>query len=103
MRRLLTSFVSTLGVGSTWDSGILDVCDFKTFVGVCHVASSNLSLTFDQSGVSSYFDVSSGVAAPAGNNVLNWTGLADYARLSVTATNSTQGELIRLHVYGIPV
>lgn len=103
-RKLLASFVSTLGVGSAWTSSTIDLCDFKSVVGICKTTSSNLTLAFEQSAVSSPFDVSSTVAVVPGVGVtLNWTGLADYALLRVSAVNSTQGEVMRLHVYGVPI
>lgn len=103
-RKLLASFVSTLSVGSSWASSVIDLRDFKSVVGICKTTSSNLTVAFAQSAVTSAFDVSSAVAiAPGLGIALNWTGLADYAQLSVSAVNSTQGETMRLHIYGVPI
>lgn len=109
-RQLLTSFVSTLGVGSTWLVGDannvnspIDVSRFKTVVGICHAESSNLAVTYEQSGVNSPWDVSSTTGVALANATLDFTNYGQFGQFSISAVNSTQEEILRLHVYGVPI
>ena len=110
-RRLLSSFVSTLGVGSTWAVGDtlvtnspFDTSRFKTIVGICHAESSNVVVRYEQSGVNSPWDVSSTTAVALANTPLDWTNYGQYGQISISAVNSTAGpDVLRLHVYGVPI
>ena len=102
-RKLLASFVSTLAVGGSYTSAILDISNCKTIVGIYNAGSSNGILKFEQSGVSSFFDVSSTIAHTPGATLLNWTCFGQFGRLGISTVNSSAGELMRLHVFGVPI
>ena len=105
-RKLITSFVSTLGVGSTWTGSAVDVSEYTEIVGLFHAASSNVVVGFDQSGVNSPWSVSSpsgaiaaGVTAP-----VSWQLFGQYGRAVISTVNSSvAGDIMRLHVYGVPI
>ena len=105
-RRLIASFVSTLGVGSTWTSSPVDISQYKTLVGLFHAASSNVVVGFDQSAVNSPWSVSS-ITAALGANVtapLSWVAFGQYGRARISTVNSAvAGDIMRFHVYGVPI
>ena len=102
VRDLLFSNVSTVAVGSSWASSVVDVSNYKSFVGICDAASANMAVALQQSAVGSAFNVSSGVAFTPGTAVYSWTAVGQYARLAITSVTSFSGSM-RLHVYGVPI
>lgn len=110
-RQLLTTFVSTLGVGSTWIAGDAFVTNspfitsrFKTIVGIMHANSSNLAVTYEQSGVNSPWDISSETAGAIGDRLLDFTNYGQYGQFSITSVISAEaGDVLRFHVYGVPI
>ena len=102
-RKLLTSFESSLGVGSSWVSSPFDMSMFKTLVGICQVESADLTIQLEQSATNSPWDVASTVAHTPGTTLVDWTGYGQYGQVSISAVNSSQGKAIRLHVFGVPI
>lgn len=109
-RQLLASFVSTLGVGSTWLAGDSIVNSpfnssrFKTVVGICHAESSNIVVKYEQSGVNSPWDISSTTGIAVTNATLDFTNYGQYGQFSITTViSAAAGDILRLHVYGVPI
>ena len=102
-RQVIASFTSTLGVGSSYTSDSIDVSQFKSFVGITSVDSSNVVMRFRQGVSSGTFVVSSTTAAVAGETLLDWTAYGQYAEVAISAVNSTQGEVLSMFVYGVPI
>lgn len=100
-RQLVASFTSTLGVGSSWVSSPVDMSQYNTVVGISWVGSSNVVVEYEQGGINGSWDVSSTIASPAGTTVLDWTNYGQFGQFSISTVNSTQGELMRFHVYGV--
>ena len=101
-RSLLFSNTTTIGVGSTWASGALDVSNYKSFVGICDAASMNMAIAMQQSAVNSPYNVSSGLAFTPGTAVYSWMAVGQYARLAITSVASAAGTM-SIHVYGVPI
>lgn len=105
-RQLVASFTSTLGVGSSYIASVIETSNFKTFVGIMDVNSSNVVVRFRQgatAATSAAMDVSSTIAVPAGTGTLDWTAYGQYGEFGISTVNSTQGEILRFHVYGVPI
>jgi len=105
-RRLIASFVSTLGVGSTWVGSPVDISQYKSVVGLLRTDSSNVVVGFDQSAVNSPWSVSSPTAALAAGVTapLSWLLFGQYGRAFISTVNSSvSGDIMRFHVYGVPI
>ncbi len=110
-RHLLASFVSTLGVGSTWEVGDTLVTNspfissrYKTLVGIMHAESSNLVVNYEQSGVNSPWDISSTTGVAVENALLDFTNYGQFGQLSITTViSAAAGDVLRFHVYGVPI
>lgn len=102
VRDLLFSNTSTVAVGSSWASSVVDVSNYKSFVGICRAASGNMAVALDQGALSTAMDVSSGLAFTPGTAVYSWTAVGRFAQLRITSVTSFAGDM-RLHVFGVPI
>lgn len=102
-RQLIASFTSTLGVGSSYNSSAINISNYKSFVGICNAGSSDMTLRCQQSALSATMHVNSTIAFTPGATTFDWTAYGQYAKFGISAVNSTQGEVVNFHVYGVPI
>ena len=96
----LYTFTSTIAVGSTYYSSVLNLLPYPYLVGICKTTSSDIVVAFDQGGTSGTWDTSSTVGVAATTKVLDWKAYAEFGRVGISTVNSSVGELISLYVYG---
>jgi len=104
-RKLLASFTSTLGVGSTFVvSSAIDITQVKAMAGIAHVESSNVVIQLQQSLVNSPWDITSTQGVAVGNETLDFTAYGKWAELSITTViSAAAGDVLRVHLHGVPI